>query len=481
MQELEDTLWGRDHFLNTVAKLTMYQREKHERKVKTTLSLLRLLPFRSILSTNFTRFFPGIDYVLRADEDTSVTQCRRVKSFECVTPQLADAPAATAYLRDFLESKAQSGGSLFARTLSQQLFRDAKLFLCANDDSQDAEKRMPALINGLDPPVLHIHGTTRPVCTRKGYRLLQTENSSYMEFMRCVFASSRILFYGYSRSDSYINDLRDQVMTILESGHRPREDTHAPVLGYHIEDVKDSSDDDVLQMMLYSRKHEGICVLPLRSTASSVVSEWTSFLRKLVQSASSQQMFAMSLASKRILCIERPYIQASCRSGFEESAYSLFMITHAAMSPSGCSADPMFDADALDFKRRRDDYSAMVSALGRPSARPLQKLHLPGKGKIVVTFSMDDLLSKCGDGSKWDLLMVAWDFELEFGVLQKLRSTANCFIPSLAYVQSRAPAPHPSTEQARSARHQARSRGFWDFCDSEERLYECIQTCFAQA
>ena len=57
----------------------------------------------------------------------------------------------------------------------------------------------------------------------------------------------------------------------------------------------------------------------------------------------------------------------------------------------------------------------------------------------------------------------------------------NCFIPSLAYEQFRAPAAHPSTEQARSARHQARSRGFWDFCESEERLYESIQTCFAQA
>jgi hypothetical protein len=77
------------------------------------------------------------------------------------------------------------------------------------------------------------------------------------------------------------------------------------------------------------------------------------------------------------------------------------------------------------------------------------------KEKLLSSFqwTIDDLLSKCGDGSKWDLLMVAWDFELEFGVQQKLRSTAYCCIPSLAYEQSRAPAPRPSTEQARSARH----------------------------
>jgi len=113
--------------LNTVSKLTLYQRERHERKMKTTLSLLRLLPFRSILSTNFTRFFPGIDYVLRTANDPSVTECRRVKSFERVTPHLAEQPAATAYLRDFLEFTAEAGGSS-ARTLSQQRFGDAKLF-----------------------------------------------------------------------------------------------------------------------------------------------------------------------------------------------------------------------------------------------------------------------------------------------------------------------------------------------------------------
>ena len=451
--------------------------------MKTTLSLLRLLPFRSILSTNFTRFFPGIDYVLRTADDPSVTECRRVKSFERVTPQLAEQPAATAYLRDFLEFTAEAGGSS-ARTLSQQLFRDAKLFFCANDDSCDAEKRMPVLVKGFDPPVLHIHGTTRPVCTRKGYRLLQTENSSFMEFMRCVFASSRVLFYGYSSSDSYLNDLRDQVMTMLEAGQRPREDTPAPVLGYHIEDVKDACDDDVLQMMLYSRKNEGLCVLPLRSAASSVGCKWTSFLRKLVHSTSEQQRFAMSLASRRILCIERPYAQAARRSGFEESAYSLFMLAHAAMSPSG--VDSTFDDDALEFKKRRDDYNAMLSALGRPCARPCQKLRLPGKGKIVVTFSMDDLLSKCGDGLKWDLLMVAWDVELELGVLQQLRSAANCLIPAVAYEHLRVtdaqqPQVQAGSNMPRSARHQARSRGFWDFCENEEKIYKLIQSCFAEA
>jgi hypothetical protein len=202
--------------------------------VKTTLSLLRLLPFRSILSTNFTRFFHGIDYIFRSDrggctEEEGKQTLRRVKTFEMVTPKLADVPPSTAYLRDFLDL---NDGASVARTISLAPFRDAKLFLCANDDFQDAEKRMPPLVKGLDPPVLHIHGTSRPICTKAHYRRLQNDNPGYMEFMRCMFASNRVLFYGYSRSDTYVNELTGSVMTMLEQGQRSREDAVAPVLAY---------------------------------------------------------------------------------------------------------------------------------------------------------------------------------------------------------------------------------------------------------
>ncbi len=516
MQELEDTPWGHVNFLKTIENLTKYQREKHERKVKTTLSLLRLLPLRSILSTNFTRFFHGIDYIFRSPESkfeaehSLLTRTRtRVKMFESVMPKHAAAPAVTAYLREFIDVGVAD--SSVARSLSQQPLRDAKLFLCANDDFQDAEKCMPPLVKGFDPPVLHIHGTSNPTCTRKGYRRLQTDNPSYLEFLRCMFASSRVLFYGYSRSDSYMNDLRDEVMTMLEHGHRPGEDTVAPVLGYHIEDVKEQSDDDVLAMMQYSRRHEGLCVLPIRSTSLSPRCQWTAFLRKLVHATSEQQRFAMSLTGRRILCLEQPYFQAAARSGFEECAYALFVLAHAATSPSGSRSpsphqfqnpkpliilNSIFDADAREFKRRRDDYNAVIAALGRSASRnaptPLnqntipvtnaagsnQALRLPGDGLIVVTFTTEALVEKAGDGSKWDLLVVGWEVEEASNVLAMLR-TARCLIPALAHQQF-APSgcPCPSLQ---TLRHAARSRGFWDFCENTERIYACVQSCFDTA
>lgn len=81
-----------------------------------------------------------------------------------------------------------------------------------------------------------------------------------------MFACNRVLFYGYSRSDSYVNDVRDQVMTMLEQGDRKNEDALAPLLGYvksalslrncdilcmyHIEDVTGKSDEDILSDMM---------------------------------------------------------------------------------------------------------------------------------------------------------------------------------------------------------------------------------------
>lgn len=170
LQELEDTAWGQQHFLETIESLTKYQREKHERKVKTTLSLLRLLPLRSILSTNFTRFFHGIDYIFGGDQSPEhAAALRRARSFECIPQKQSDGPAVTAYLRDFLDAHAAGCDVAPSRTLSQQPFRDAKLFLCSNDDFQDAEKRLPPLVKGFDPPVLHIHGNSKPTCTKKAY------------------------------------------------------------------------------------------------------------------------------------------------------------------------------------------------------------------------------------------------------------------------------------------------------------------------
>jgi hypothetical protein len=168
------------------------------------------------------------------------------------------------------------------------------------------------------------------------------------------------------------------------------------------------------------------------------------------------------------------YPLTALRSGFEECAYTLFVLVHAA-SPSS-RPDPFFDADLRHFKRQRDDYNAALAALGQPCARPSQKLRLPGQGKIVVTFSVEDMIAKAGNGSEWDLLLVGWEMELVHDVLLSLRAT-RCLVPALAHQQ------FPATAQLSSAssitRQKARSRGFFDSCENNEMVYANMQSCFA--
>lgn len=97
---------------------------------------------------------------------------------------------------------------------------------------------------------------------------------------------------------------------------------------------------------------------------------------------------------------------------------------------------------------------------------------------IVVTFSVEDLIARAGDGSKWDLLLVGWEAEGESDVLALLRA-AKCFIPALAHQQF--PPSGSQRPSLASLRHAARARGFWDFCESKESIYACMQSSFDAA
>jgi hypothetical protein len=134
----------------------------------------------------------------------------------------------------------------------------------------------------------------------------------------------------------------------------------------------------------------------------------------------------------------------------------------------------LFDADVREFKRRRDYYNAVLAALGQPSARPSQKLRLPGKGKIVVTFSVEDLAAKAADGSKWDVLLVGWEMEQEHDVLRSLRESARCCITALAHQHFQ---PRGIAQPSSVSRQIARYRGFFDFCENNEMVYTHMQSC----
>lgn len=69
-------------------------------------------------------------------------------------------------------------------------------------------------------PIIQLHGRIDErntiVCSRNGYRKLLNQVPGYMEFLRTVMASCTILYIGFSFSDGYLNDLRSQVLAMLD-------------------------------------------------------------------------------------------------------------------------------------------------------------------------------------------------------------------------------------------------------------------------
>ena len=100
-------------------------------------------------------------------------------------------------------------------------------------------------------PVVQIHGNLNNsqsvVLSREGYRRLLFACPNYMTFIRSCFATRTILFVGFSFSDAYINELRSEVASLCG--------TDGPPLAYAIMN-------DVSQIECKFRlEHEGTRVI----------------------------------------------------------------------------------------------------------------------------------------------------------------------------------------------------------------------------
>ena len=70
-------------------------------------------------------------------------------------------------------------------------------------------------------PVLKLHGEVGPVgddvvFTQRDYRERLYGSPAYMTFLRSLFATSTVLFLGVSFTDAYLNELRSEVLAMLD-------------------------------------------------------------------------------------------------------------------------------------------------------------------------------------------------------------------------------------------------------------------------
>jgi hypothetical protein len=266
-----------------------------------------------------------------------------------------------------------------------------------------------------------------------------------------LFASAKMLFYGYSLSDGYLNELRSETLAMLQPrGKEPI------VTAYHLNRWdREKSSATTRAELEYKRRHEGLCVIPVRDSFQKP-------FRALIEATSSQCRFARTFFGKRILAFERPHSYVLPRSGFEESALTLCALAYAPSSAAGgCDGDGdngnvsctaqcpsptkrrrlrpdgpatnrnSFRAATARFLRARNDYNAILSALGPERARPRQVLPLPDRGAICITFNSDDFSAAAAELTAWDAILVADDC---IDVLCKLRaSQPGLRFPAIGY------------------------------------------------
>ena len=108
-------------------------------------------------------------------------------------------------------------------------------------------------------PIVKLHGSVdqpdEVVFTRQDYRRRLYASPAYSTFLRAIMSTTTVLYLGFSFSDAYLNELRSEILALLDhrGGDQP--------VAYAV--VSDATDAEAL----YSLEHEGIEILPYDTQA----------------------------------------------------------------------------------------------------------------------------------------------------------------------------------------------------------------------
>ena len=148
-------------------------------------------------------------------------------------------------------------------------------------------------------PVLKLHGDIaepkEAVLTRRDYRRRVYESPGYTNFLRSVMASYTVLYLGFSFTDAYLNELRSEVMSMLEHGPSGNAEGRGatPNAFALVADVDP-------QKAAYFKRHEGVRVVSY-PTRGSDHSAFDGFLSRLHDATNPVTYFARHIAGRRIL------------------------------------------------------------------------------------------------------------------------------------------------------------------------------------
>ena len=221
------------------------------------IAMLRLLPVRAIITTNFTLFHSDPDVVVKepptssSPSDNIIRKSGGTKVFslrESFKPDEQQAklvytlehPSTRQALRNLLREDDDADNNVISVSYQDRLIKYKKLL------SAFEKGTAPPFWDALDPPVFHAHGTLYdPVFTKISYRELLHDGPTFMAstpqfatadwpqtqprpnprhlrdlcpsqpFMRSLVTSKTLLFLGFSFTDEYLEELRSQCLALL--------------------------------------------------------------------------------------------------------------------------------------------------------------------------------------------------------------------------------------------------------------------------
>jgi CheY-like chemotaxis protein len=129
------------------------------------------------------------------------------------------------------------------------------------------------------------------VLTREDYRRRLYANSDYVTFLRSLLSTTTVVYFGFSFTDAYLNELRSEVIAMLgNSAER--------TLAYAI------ASDVPRATRQHFRDHEGIHVLSYPSNAGKDFTDFDRYLEALYRETNPLPRFERILSNRRLLWLD---------------------------------------------------------------------------------------------------------------------------------------------------------------------------------
>jgi len=148
------------------------------------------------------------------------------------------------------------------------------------------------------PLVVKLHGDLSAegardlVLTRREFRSRLHGDPSYLTALRSLFATTTILFLGYSLSDAYLDQVRGELLEALST------DEKVPITAWAL-----LPDPSPLERTYYAR-HEGIELVPYRKDSDPPHADFDAFLDQLYEQTNPIHILARRLRGRRILWMD---------------------------------------------------------------------------------------------------------------------------------------------------------------------------------